>query len=203
MQVALLLDSAGQPKAAATDCSRIATIGKTWLSVAAGFGVAAAVYFVTLRVHGSGQSDYRIASELSVFSGVFVLALAIERLLEPFTKYLGPDTDELKQARNTHLSKGSEESAANAQAELQRGRRLTAIVVWGTATAIGFLLSGALDITLLQAIRGADSGEPPFWADLLVTGLVVGAGTKPLHDLVSRLEKSKDNQKDPAAVQSG
>jgi hypothetical protein len=50
-------------------------------------------------------------------------------------------------------------------------------------------LSSALNITLLQAIRGEGSGQPPFWADLLVTGLVVGAGTKPLHDLITKLEK--------------
>jgi hypothetical protein len=35
------------------------------------------------------------------------------------------------------------------------------------------------------------SGQPPFWADLLVTGLVVGVGTKPLHDLVSTIERGK------------
>ncbi|MDB5680191.1 MAG: hypothetical protein JWM94_3193, partial [Sphingomonas bacterium] len=34
----------------------------------------------------------------------------------------------------------------------------------------------------------------PFWADLLVTGLVVGAGTKPLHDLVANLQKTKDTK---------
>jgi hypothetical protein len=35
------------------------------------------------------------------------------------------------------------------------------------------------------------------WGDLLVTGLVVGAGTKPLHDLVSNIEHGKNAKLDP------
>jgi hypothetical protein len=54
-----------------------------------------------------------------------------------------------------------------------------------------------LNITLLQAVRANGSGQPPFWADLLVTGLVVGAGTKPLHDLVANIERSKNGKHDP------
>ena len=65
------------------------------------------------------------------------------------------------------------------------------MVAWGTATAIAFLLCAELNITLLQAIRSGSSGAPPFWADLLVTGLVVGAGTKPLHDLVANIDRGK------------
>ena len=33
-------------------------------------------------------------------------------------------------------------------------------------------------------------------ADLLVTGLVVGAGTKPLHDLVANIERGKNSKRD-------
>ncbi len=165
-------------------------VGERGISIVTSFGVAAMAYASVLALHGSTQSTYRISSEWSAFAGLFILALAVERALEPFSKYLGPDTDALKQQGEEAL--------------LQRGRELTAIVVWGAATALSFGLSGALDITLLQAISAdqsgqpAFSGQPPFWADLLVTGLVVGAGTKPLHDLVTNLQKSKDNKSNPA-----
>lgn len=167
-----------------------AKVGDRGMSIVTSFGVAAMAYASVLTLHGSPQSTYRISSEWSAFAGLFILALAVERTLEPFSKYLGPDTDALKQQRDEAL--------------LQRGRELTAIMVWGAATALSFGLSGALDITLLQAIsadqsgQAAISGQPPFWADLLVTGLVVGAGTKPLHDLVTNLQKSKDNKNNPA-----
>ena len=71
------------------------------------------------------------------------------------------------------------------------------------ATGLGFLLCAVLNITLMQAVRANGSGQPPFWADLLVTGLVVGAGTKPLHDLVANIEhgKSGKNSKHAARTQ--
>ncbi len=67
----------------------------------------------------------------------------------------------------------------------------------GVATGLAFLLCAQLNITLLQAVRANGSGQPPFWADLLVTGLVIGAGTKPLHDLVSNIERGTDDKKGP------
>ena len=51
-----------------------------------------------------------------------------------------------------------------------------------------------------QAVRANGSGQPPFWGDLLVTGLVVGAGTKPLHDLVSNIEHGKNAKLDPPSA---
>jgi hypothetical protein len=123
---------------------------------------------------------------LERLQGLFILALAIERALEPFSAKLGPD-----KARRTSRS------------EIEMCRQLTAVVTWGVATGLGFLLCAALNITLLQAVRANGSGQPPFWADLLVTGLVVGAGTKPLHDLVCIIERGKQaRQKPPQAVDS-
>ena len=54
------------------------------------------------------------------------------------------------------------------------------------------LLCAKLNITLMEAVAANGSGQPPFWADLLVTGLVVGAGTKPLHDLLTNIERQQD-----------
>jgi hypothetical protein len=68
------------------------------------------------------------------------------------------------------------------------------------ATGLAFLLCAQLNITLLQAVRANGSGQPPFWGDLLVTGLVVGAGTKPLHDLVSNIEHGKNAKLDPPSA---
>ena len=148
------------------------------LSYTVGFGFAVVCFFFAWVLHGSSASTYRIDSEWSAFAGLFILALAIERALEPFSRKLGPDSTEHKKGRD--------------RAGVETCRRLTAVVTWGVATGLAFLLCAQLNITLLQAVRANGSGQPPFWADLLVTGLVVGAGTKPLHDLVSNIECSKD-----------
>jgi hypothetical protein len=150
-----------------------------WYTVL-GLGIPAASFLVAWRLHGSTASTYRIDSQWSAFTGLFILALAIERALEPFSAKLGPD-----KAKRTSLG------------EVEMCRRLTAVVSWGVATGLGFLLCAVLNITLLQAVRANGSGQPPFWADLLVTGLVVGAGTKPLHDLVCSIERKQARQNPP------
>ena len=75
-------------------------------------------------------------------------------------------------------------------------RWLTGIVTWGVATGLAFLLCAQLNITLLQASAPTAVDSRRF-GRLLVTGLVVGAGTKPLHDLVSNIEQGKHARQDP------
>lgn len=54
---------------------------------------------------------------------------------------------------------------------------------------IGFF--GATEgVPLNETLRASSSGE--LWADALLTGVVIAAGTKPLHDLGSRLRKTKE-----------
>ena len=161
------------------------------------------MFTVTWVVHGNASSTYRIDSHWGAFTGLFILALAIERALEPFSRKLGPDTTQARKARDHRracIPAGDEAAREKAQDvvehkyKVDRCRRLTAVVTWGWATGLAFLLCGELNITLMQAVRSGSSGAPPFWADLLVTGLVVGAGTKPLHDLVSNIERVKEGR---------
>jgi hypothetical protein len=165
-----------------------------------GLGLAVGAFFTAWRLHGSASSTYRIDNQWSAVTGLFILALAIERALEPFSRKLGPDTTKCKENKDKIMAglqaadrKGRAPEFDNA---IEMTRRLTAVVTWGVATGLGFLLCATLNITLMQAVRANGSGQPPFWADLLVTGLVVGAGTKPLHDLVANFER-KNSKRDP------
>ena len=165
-----------------------------WYTVLA-LGIAAAAFLEAWWLHGNTSSTYRIDSQWGAFTGLFILALAIERALEPFSRKLGPDTTKRKDTQVRALASAQaedvEEIAAECQLAVDMCRRLTAVITWGVAAGIAFLLCAQLNITLMQAVRASSSGAPPFWADLLVTGLVVGAGTKPLHDLVSNIERGK------------
>jgi hypothetical protein len=152
-----------------------------WYTVL-GLGLAVSAYFAAWGLHGNSSSTYRIGNQWSALTGLFILALAIERALEPFSRKLGPDTTKAKAQGDRHA--------------IEKTRRLTAVVTWGMATGLAFLLCTKLNITLMQAVRASGSGQPPFWADLLVTGLVIGAGTKPLHDLVSNFERVKNGKQD-------
>lgn len=49
------------------------------------------------------------------------------------------------------------------------------------------LASGGFGLFLLRAVNAP---HVPVWIDVIVTGLVLGAGTKPLHDLITNLQTS-------------
>jgi hypothetical protein len=157
-----------------------------------GVGLAIAAFFIAWGLHGSRSSTYRIDNQWSALTGLFILALAIERALEPFSRKLGPDTTNAKDKWD-----GPDRKLSSA---IDMRRRLTAVVTWGVATGLSFLLCAKLNITLMEAVAANGSAQPPFWADLLVTGLVVGAGTKPLHDLVTNIERKQDS---PRAADRG
>lgn len=160
-------------------------------------GIAAVSFLAAWGLHGNTPSTYRVGNQWSAFTGLFILALAIERAIAPFSRKLGPDTSKRKEARDRALAGAQadnvKEIAVQCQLAVEMCRRLTAVVTWGVATGLAFLLCAQLNITLMQAVRANGSGAPSFWADLLVTGLVVGAGTKPLHDLVSNIERGRQD----------
>lgn len=134
------------------------------------------------------RAPIAISSSFNGFAVLFVMALAVERMVQPFSSWLGPDTDVQKQELASVQAQGGSSSAdaTKAQSDLQEGRDLTGVVCWGMATGIAFVLVSATNATLLSAIL--TSGKPTFYWDLLLTGFAVGAGTKPLNDLVTRLQ---------------
>jgi hypothetical protein len=93
------------------------------------------------------------------------------------------------------LNKAAEEKlklAANTKAQKDRRHGNRAVVFWAIATAIGILASASLKLYLLSRIGLA---APPRALEILATGLIIGAGTKPLHDLVSLIEAKKEQKK--------
>ncbi len=62
------------------------------------------------------------------------------------------------------------------------------VLMWALASGLAMIVCGAFGILMLRTIGFTSA---PAWADLTVTGLAVGSGTKPLHDLISNIQKSK------------
>jgi hypothetical protein len=133
-------------------------------------------------------STYRVAAGYGALSVVSVLTLAIERLIEPFSVILGANATTWKKGKKTSRER-SEAAAA---------RRTTAVATWGVATGLGLLFAGGGGVLLLRALAADPQVSPPWQLDLVVTGLVIGSSTKPVHDLISRLEKSRDKASDQA-----
>ena len=76
-------------------------------------------------------------------------------------------------------------TAATAQAAADARRTERAIFFWAIASICGLGISGGFGFFLLQSVA---SGHVNTVFDLVVTGLAIGAGTKPLHDLITSIQ---------------
>lgn len=216
----------------------------TWPWVLAAFGIIAAGTAASYLVWRSVKpADFMPSSNYAAYAGLFIMALAIERILEPFSGLFAPKTKvkkaicrataaRAKRAQTAAASSGPDSvgavpvaqmaAAAAAQTEFHRSQGARAVLMWATASVLAMFACASLGIFLLRSVetpspakgraasasvssRSAASSapssakDPNRLLDLLVTGLVVGAGTKPLHDLISQIQTSSGNSKAKAS----
>lgn len=119
-------------------------------------------------------------SDFSKFALFYIMAQAIERLLEPATKFADKMKDDIRQQNQEN-----DEALIGVEAEIERIRANTRTILWAAATLLAMLSSGLLNLYLLRTI--GITAAPP-WLDVVVTGLAIGAGTQPLHDLIQKIE---------------
>jgi hypothetical protein len=165
---------------------------------------------------GYRPPTFEPAPGISLFAIFFILAQALERLNEFITlawpgagattvqagakKTKALALAERDRAVAEEVTKLAEGEAADAercaakQAVVDRIRANRAVLFWALPAAITFVGCGLLDLHLLRTV-GVKAA--PAWLDLLLTGLAVGGGTKPLHDLIANLEKAKEKKEDP------
>ena len=67
-----------------------------------------------------------------------------------------------------------------------------AIVYWAIATSLAFTGPALFGIFFLQVVSIAGAA-PNRFLDMLLTALIVGAGTKPVHDAIAGIQASKEN----------
>lgn len=158
---------------------------------------------------------------IGAFAPLYVLAQAIERILEPVNHFLQPGGDKpaavakrdyavaeaitsphpsdlgLTDAEKTANVGTRVAAAAAAQTELDALRANRAAISWGLASFFAMIGCGYFGVGLLQSI--GETGVSRY-VDMVVTGLAVGAGTKPLHDFISNLQGSAQAKRTPAAA---
>lgn len=231
----------------------------SWPWILAAFGILAVGTIVSYVVWRSVKpTDFMPSSNYAVYAGLFVMALALERLLEPFSGLFIPSVKATKaqstataaHARRAQVVAATSElhpavadpaataqeaeqalqavaaaqkDAAVAQKEHHHSQANRAVLMWATAAVLAMLACASLGIFLLRSIetpsavkgntasasvRSSSTGvsapspakNPNRVLDLLVTGLVVGAGTKPLHDLISQIQTTSGKSKANASA---
>jgi hypothetical protein len=202
-------------------------------AVALILAVAGLIVGATSDIH-YGEAVKAPIAGLTIFATFYAAAQAIERLLEPISSVLFPkekpaddyaskldevegkmtkwasvignpgasqtDKDAAKQEAEAKLLE-----AANAKAKLD-GRHLDRVIsFWAAATILGMWASATLHLYFLKVIGVAGGSRG---LEILATGLIIGAGTKPLHDLITSMsakaeQKSKGSDSENTATTTG
>jgi hypothetical protein len=134
------------------------------------------------------------------YAGVVFMTAGLERFLEPLSQVLLP-SEPAKQAAASSKSaaqamaadptKGADAvavkvtEAADEQAKADRLREQRTIIFWAIASICGLGISGGFGFFLLQSVSLTPVNS---FLDLAITGLTIGAGTKPLHDLITSMQ---------------
>ncbi len=167
-----------------------------------------------------GERVWAPGPEVSAFALIFVMTTAIERALAIFAPFFGKtDADgDAKPADATLSGRVSKQdvSAARDRAlaealaapspeaaqkvawhdELLTQIRANKSTLWAVGAALGMLAAGTMGILLLHYLRVPSVSRE---VDILVTGLVMGGGTKAVHELVANVKAGKEAKQDQAA----
>ena len=193
----------GRPKDHADDAAAVPTPPASGMAVLLAVVLIAAGTAIGYVISTAAHVDpFRVTDQMAIFGMLIIFAAAVERMLEPFTQRLPGRSAradyERSVARLANRDPGvTVADVALAKARVDRARADRVVIVWGAATAVATIFCAGTGFFVLRAL----ANEPDWdgvatWTDALVTGLIVGSGTKPVHDIIARLQKSKEKAED-------
>lgn len=167
--------------------------------------VAVAIAFALVVIGGyvayamPQTAPFHVSSAMAAYGGLLVFASAIERVLEPFSHRLpGRHATNLYEQAVVDLSNRRPGASllvvAHAKAKADRAVADRSVIMWGLATAVSTVIAAASGFYLLRMIASPTwAPSVPMWVDAIITGLVVGSGTKPLHDLIIKAQTPRES----------
>ena len=176
-------------------------------------GFAAAAFAATFWIHAP---TIVVAAGFAPFAVVYIVAQALERFLEPLSNSAmttavkaGAENEvvdkalALKEAPAGQAPAKAKEVKA-AEGTVSAAERERAVYFWVVASVLGLAISAILGLGLIQSVALVNGGHPSHFfraVDVVVTGLAIGAGTKPLHDLIGVIQETKKEKKTSAAAE--
>jgi hypothetical protein len=183
-------------------------------------------------LYGPGPTGQAPPPAVSPFAGLYVAAQALERLGEFISLIPGlgdqigattvgtqrmskrkaitdrnlarKDTLRALKQGNNHLAAQKAADAAQNQHATDVIRANRSVFFWGLNSLLASLLVGVLKLDILYLIGITSGGGLLLGAlHVSVTGLAVGGGTKPLHDLIANLQQNKEEKQDQASGGAG
>ena len=156
------------------------------------------------------------AAGVTIFAVFFVAAQGVERLLEPIASLVKNDSREnlaaaaadaqakVDKAQSlsgkcsadpafmaaSEAAQAALNEAAKLKAAHQRSQANRTVAFWAIASSVSIVAATVLRLYLLTTVGVASPGRR---LDVIATGLIIGAGTKPLHDLVALITSQKES----------
>lgn len=146
-------------------------------TVVQGVTIFAVVYFITQLIE-------RIIELISGFHPLFKDTRKIEKLKAEIDQKNSHIKENLKKGLNADVedAKTTLEDLMDKRDCLESSRKSR---LWAVASSIGIIFSyifiGLFALVGITTI--------PHWVDVLISGIILGGGSKPLHDLISNMEK--------------
>jgi hypothetical protein len=122
------------------------------------------------------------STSVSIFAIIYILAQFDERLVDPFsnTEWFG------------YNPKDSTDQSQQTEADTLR-KQARVISLWCFASGVGIVLCyftvGLLQVISIPAASASNLGH---LGDSILSGIVIGGGTKPLHDLINLFDNSSN-----------
>ncbi|GAA3282122.1 hypothetical protein GCM10020218_036640 [Dactylosporangium vinaceum] len=162
----------------------------------------------SLYHYGINADEIHLPDATALFGVLFAFATAVERVLEPFARFMPGRhaKGDLEKAVANMANKYHDATlddliqVAHAKSMVDRGRADRGLISWGIAVALATVASASGGLYLLHSIAGDGWHGIPVWIDAIITGVVVGSGTKPLHDVISKVQKNKEKSEDTTAA---
>lgn len=133
------------------------------------------------------MSGFKGADAVVIFAIAFLLAAAVERLVEALNRAINRVFGDVHYIKGRHSHHEVEAPAIRKDEE----RRKRVLSSWGLASLLGMVLS-YFTVGLFELL-GIKISIPRVLEshslDSIVTGMIIGSGTKPFHDLLTLIER--------------
>jgi hypothetical protein len=197
-----------KPAEPAATTEPVATsIAPEWKYVVGGYAVLFIGVCGAILLSMKNDITLEVSEGFASFAVIYIVAQAIERFIQPFTGFTvkAKEKTEIRNALagvtapQVRSVTPTEDQPVNVLAKarsLEQIQADRAMMFWATATAIALLICGALELGLIESVADVSGAGDWFrYLDVVITGIAVGSGTKPLHDLISFIQNKKQASK--------
>jgi hypothetical protein len=171
-----------------------------WSYLLGGYGLVAVGIVAAVVLAELSDVKVEVGEDFAPFAAIYIVAQAIERFIQPFTT-ITVEAEDKRKKKIDLLTAETADDKKEGQKGLEAIHSNRSLAYWAAATTLALLVCGALGLSLIHSVANLTGGKG--WTedlDVVITGIAVGSGTKPLHDLISFIKNTKEKSESKGAL---